>query len=76
MREKLEALTLDQLREMAKEKGLKVSGKTKGEVIDLLLESVEEKVNDNRPAIIEGNGELCTGIFEIVEEDYKTNTAK
>ena len=68
MREKLEALTLDQLREMAKEKGLKVSGKTKGEVIDLLLESVEEKVNENRPAIIEGNGELCTGIFEIVEE--------
>ena len=68
MREKLEALTLDQLREMAKEKGLKVSGKTKSEVIDLLLENVEEKVNDNRPAIIEGNGELCTGIFEIVEE--------
>ena len=68
MREKLEALTLDQLREMAKEKGLKASGKTKAEVIDLLLESVEEKVSENRPAIIEGNGELCTGIFEIVEE--------
>ena len=68
MREKLEALTLDQLREMAKEKGLKASGKTKSEVIELLLESVEERVNDNRPAIIEGNGELCTGIFEIVEE--------
>ena len=71
MREKLEVLTLDQLREMAKEKGLKVSGKTKGEVIDLILATLEEnQVNNNadKPAIIEGQGEMCTGIFEIVEE--------
>ena len=70
MREKLEVLTLDQLREMAKEKGLKVSGKTKGEVIDLLISSYEENntTNSEKPAIIEGQGEMCTGIFEIVEE--------
>ena len=64
MREKLETLTLDQLREMAKEKGLKVSGKTKSEVIDMLLETYEEEpapANDSK-------GELCSGIFEIVEE--------
>ena len=49
---------------MAKEKGLKVSGKTKSEVIDMLLETYEEEpapVNDSK-------GELCSGIFEIVEE--------
>lgn len=69
MREKLETLTLDQLREMAKERGLKLSGKPKGEVIDRLLESYEEeKKNEEKPTQYEGNGETCTGIFEIVEE--------
>ena len=63
MREKLETLTVDQLREMAKEKGLKVSGKTKAEIIDLLLEMYE-----NEPKVTnDSNGELCGGIFEIVE---------
>ena len=38
MREKLESLTLEQLREMAKEKGLKASSKTKSEVIEMLSE--------------------------------------
>ncbi|MBQ2205506.1 MAG: transcription termination factor Rho [Lachnospiraceae bacterium] len=49
---------------MAKEKGLKVSGKSKSEVIDMLLETYEEEpapANDSK-------GELCSGIFEIVEE--------
>ena len=69
MREKLELLTLDQLREMAKEKGIKASGKPKSEVIDLLLKTVEDTAKDDkRPSIIDGNGEICTGIFEIVEE--------
>lgn len=70
MREKLEVLTLDQLREMAKEKGFKVSGKTKSEVIDILLSSYEEQNggNQDKPTLIEGQGEMCTGIFEIVEE--------
>ena len=70
MRKKLEVLTLDQLREMAKEKGLKVSGKTKNEVIDLLLSAYEGSNNAefDKPPIIEGQGEMCTGIFEIVEE--------
>ena len=63
MREKLETLTLEQLREMAKEKGLKASSKTKAEVIDLLMEMYEkEPVKENT------NGELCGGIFEIVED--------
>lgn len=62
MREKLESLTLDQLKEMAKEKSLKVSGKNKSEIIEMLLETYEkEPVKDNN------NGELCGGIFEIVE---------
>lgn len=69
MKEKLEALTLDELRTMAKEKGLKVSNKNKSEVIDLLINSVEElKGGYEKPAIVEGMGEMCTGIFEIVEE--------
>ena len=71
MREKLELLTLDQLREMAKEKGLKVSGKVKSEIVNLLLETYEDEQasgNSNRPPVIEGNGEMCSGIFEIVEE--------
>ena len=63
MREKLETLTLEQLREMAKEKGLKVSSKTKAEIIDLLMETY-----DKEPAKDNSNGELCGGIFEIVED--------
>ena len=64
MREKLETLTLDQLREMAKEKGFKASSKTKGEIIDLLMEEYEKN------PVKEQNekGEYCDGIFEIVEE--------
>lgn len=69
MREKLESLTLEQLREMAKEKGLKVSGKLKNEVIDILIDNYEEENKKaNKPMYIGGNGEICTGIFEIVEE--------
>lgn len=63
MREKLETLTLEQLREMAKEKGLKVSSKTKAEIIDLLMETYEKE-----PAKDNSTGELCGGIFEIVED--------
>ena len=63
MREKLETLTVDQLREMAKEKGLKVSSKTKGEIIDLLIETYE---NEPKQAS-DNSGEICEGIFEIVE---------
>ena len=63
MREKLESLTLEQLKEMAKEKELKVSGKTKSEIVNLLVELYEqEPVKENN------NGELCGGIFEIVED--------
>ena len=64
MREKLESLTLDQLREMAKEKGLKASSKTKSEIIELLLNMYEEEPKQE----VGDKGELCSGIFEIVEE--------
>ena len=62
MREKLESLTLEQLREMAKEKGLKASSKTKSEVIEMLMEICE-----NEPVKENTAGEFCGGIFEIVE---------
>ena len=62
MREKLESLTLEQLREMAKEKGLKASSKTKSEVIEMLME-----VYENEPVKENNAGEFCGGIFEIVE---------
>ena len=69
MKDKLELLTLEQLKIMAKEKDLKVSGKNKSEIIDMLITSYKTDAHqNNRPAIIEGNGEMCTGIFEIVEE--------
>lgn len=64
MREKLETFTLEELKNMAKEKELKVSGKTKAEIIDALLKVYEENKIQNRPE----NGEICSGIFEIVEE--------
>ena len=63
MREKLETLTLDQLREMAKEKGLKASSKTKSEIIDMLLSMYENEPKTTN----DSGGELCGGIFEIVE---------
>ncbi len=62
MREKFESLTLEQLREMAKEKGLKASSKTKSEVIEMLMEICE-----NEPVKENNAGEFCGGIFEIVE---------
>lgn len=65
MREKLEALTLQELRLMAKEKQIKATGKTKAEIIDLLLENYEEQPEKK---VVDNKGELCGGIFEIVEE--------
>ena len=41
MREKLEAFNLDTIKDIAKEKGLKVSGKNKAQIIDMILEVVE-----------------------------------
>ena len=63
MREKLELLTLEQLREMAKEKGLKASTKTKSQIIDMLLEIYDNDASKTQ----DDKGELCGGIFEIVE---------
>lgn len=64
MREKLESLTLDELRDLAKEKGIKASSKTKKEIIDLLIEACEAEPNKAQSSM----GEICEGIFEIVEE--------
>ena len=41
MREKLEAFNLETVKDIAKEKGIKVSGKTKAQLIDMILEIVE-----------------------------------
>ncbi|MBR2531544.1 MAG: transcription termination factor Rho [Lachnospiraceae bacterium] len=43
MREKLETLSLTQLRELAKAQGLKTTGLRKAQVIDLLVEAAEKK---------------------------------
>lgn len=48
MREKLETLSLAQLRELAKAQGLKTSGLRKAEVIDLLVDAAEKKP-ENKP---------------------------
>ena len=63
MREKLESLTVDQLRDMAKEKGIKASSKTKSEIIDLLIQVCESEPKPTQ----DSTGEICEGIFEIVE---------
>ena len=63
MREKLESLTVDQLRDMAKEKGIKASSKTKSEIIDLLIQAYESEPKQTQ----DSTGEICEGIFEIVE---------
>ena len=48
MREKLETLSLVQLRELAKAQGLRVTGRRKSELVDLLCEAAE-KQPENRP---------------------------
>ncbi len=48
MREKLETLSLTQLRELAKAQGLKTTGLRKAQVIDLLVEAAEKKP-ENKP---------------------------
>ena len=63
MREKLESLTVDQLRDMAKEKGIKASSKTKSEIIGLLIQAYESEPKQTQ----DSTGEICEGIFEIVE---------
>ncbi len=49
MREKLETLSLVQLRELGKAQGLKVSGLRKGQIIDMLCE-IAERSGEGKPA--------------------------
>lgn len=64
MREKLEMLTVAELRKIAKNKNLQCVGKTKKELIDILVdlyesEQVEQKEQEEEP---------CEGILEYMEE--------
>ena len=62
MKEKLERLALVDIKELAKAKGIKVTGKKKNEIIDLLVSLNEQEIK-------QGVGEeLCEGILEILDE--------
>ena len=61
MREKLEALGLDEIKKLAKSKNIKTSGKTKSELIDELLLIHESEKDKNTE-------EVCEGILEIMDE--------
>ena len=62
MREKLELLSLEDLKELAKSKELKVSGKKKSDIIDMLIELHEKEVKSGE------SEDLCQGILEIMDE--------
>lgn len=47
MREKLEALKLEELKNMAKEKNLKITGMNKSAIIDMILLAYEKEQNEN-----------------------------
>lgn len=67
MREKLETLSVNDLREIAKTNSIKgVSSMRKKELIDAILEMADKKHKDEIPN--EQNGETRTGIFEMVPE--------
>lgn len=82
MREKLETLTLEKLKELCRDFDLKVSGKTKTEIIDMLVAYDEEQnkmkekkdVRDSKnplddPEFVSKNiGGSCEGILEIVDD--------
>ena len=48
MREKLQTLSLVQLKELAKSQGLKISGLRKAEIIDLLCELADRGQTESR----------------------------
>lgn len=62
MREKLELLSVDDLKELAKSKDLKVSGKKKSEIIDMLISLHEKEMK------IGQTEDMCMGILEIMDE--------
>ena len=72
MREKLESLNLSVLKEMAKEKGIKVSSKTKNDIIDMLLKVNEEemKLKEKENAQIRKNMKNDADIKDYEKRDY------
>lgn len=62
MREKLELLSADDLKELAKSKNLKITGKKKSDIIDMLLELHEKEMKEGQ------SEDMCMGILEIMDE--------
>ena len=72
MREKLESLNLSILKEMAKEKGIKISNKTKNDIIDMLLKINDEemKLKEKENAQIRKNLKNDTDVKDYEKRDY------
>ena len=76
MREKLETLSLVQLRELAKEQDLKVTGLRKKEVINLLVEAAEKRP-EMKPQEIKKDAEKAkTGAKKTAAQKQRTASAQ
>lgn len=62
MREKLELLSADDLKQLAKSKSLKITGKKKADIIDMLVELHEKEMKEGQTE------DMCMGILEIMDE--------
>lgn len=62
MREKLELLSADDLKQLAKSKSLKITGKKKSDIIDILVELHEKEMKEGQTE------DMCMGILEIMDE--------
>ena len=74
--EELNQLSLTDLKNLAKERGLKVSGKNKKEIIDILLENMNQK---NKEQSLEDNklsSEFNSDTQEGMEEYYGQNSTQ
>ena len=72
MKEKLKTLSVSELREIAKENGIKgVSSLRKAQLIDMLSE-LEEKKDEivHKDEVPNENGETTTGILEVCQDGY------
>ena len=74
MKEKLSTLSVSELREIAKENGVKgVSSLRKQQLIDMLSELKEKKSDDgivHKDEVPNENGETTTGILEVCQDGY------
>jgi len=62
VREKLELLSADDLKQLAKSKSLKITGKKKADIIDMLVELHEKEMKEGQTE------DMCMGILEIMDE--------